>query len=89
MAILFITRGVAITNAAAGTTITHGLSRTASRLWCQAHGLAVGGNSHSLVIGLSTITANTVILNAAEAGATADVLIEEIHSIQGGPTSQT
>lgn len=78
---LFRTHGAAISTAA--TTITHGLSRTASRLF--AHVTPRGVNTNSWLIGLSTITANTVVLVASAAGTTADVAVLEYHSIQGGP----
>lgn len=83
MPLLFRTANAAITNAAAGTTITHSLSRTAANL--QVIVTPKGNNSNSLGVGVSSITANTVILVANAAGVTADVTVLEWHSIQGGP----
>ena len=80
--LLFVSSGIALSTA--GTTITHSLSRTAANLRVLA--LAMGGNTNSFGIVISTVTANTAVLIGVTAGVTADVSIFEWHSIQGGPT---
>lgn len=85
MALLYRSANVAITNAAAGTTLTHSLSRTAANLVVIV--TPKGNNSNSLGVGVSTIGVNSVVLVANAAGVTADVAILEFHSIQGGPAA--
>lgn len=71
-----------VTVAAAGTTITHSLSRATANL----HVLVTQRSVSSLSIGgVSVIAPNTVVLHASGNGTIVDVAILEFHSIQGGP----
>ncbi len=78
--ILFRSQNVTV--AAAGTVVTHSLSRATADL----HVLITQRSVSSLSIGgVSVITPNTVTLHATGDGTVVDVAILEFHSIQGGP----
>lgn len=81
MGYLYRTMGVTIT--AAGSTITHSLSRATNNL----HVLLTPRNTNTLSqpCYVSSITPNTVVIGATGNGAICDIAILEFHSIQGGP----
>ena len=80
---LFVSTGVAVT--AAGVVVTHGLSATASNLRII---ITPSTNTVAASCAIARIThdINTVTLAAATGGATCDLIVMQIHSIQGGPT---